>query len=317
MSGYISLQGDYRTSSDMCFYFRVTKGQSYRYQSTGNRSIGAIFDSVPTENQTKCIDGTLFNPLPKQSAFVAPASGIMVIYTNLNFSQEVMDSFQVEKGTEATSVVPHKEQILPLTLGNIELCKIGDYQDYFYKQSNKWYLHKAIEKVIFDGSESWNRVMSTNNAIARFGITTIDYLKGLNTGKIPTFMSNYFIPVNFNTVYDGISGGISWWWNDNIKQLIVCLNDDRSLENFKTWLSTHNTTVYYVLATPTDTEITDTTLISQLEAISNALSYEEQTNISSNTIALFNVEAYQSTKLVLEERDAKYESLEARVALLE
>ena len=46
---------------------------------------------------------------------------------------------------------------------------------------------------------------------------------------------------------------------------------------FKTWLSTHNTTVYYVLATPTYTEITDTNLINQLEALK---SKNETTNIS-------------------------------------
>ena len=40
-----------------------------------------------------------------------------------------------------------------------------------------------------------------------------------------------------------------------------------SVSDFKTWLETHNLIVNYVLATPTDTEITDTTLISQLEDI--------------------------------------------------
>ena len=49
---------------------------------------------------------------------------------------------------------------------------------------------------------------------------------------------------------------------------------------FKTWLSTHNTSVYYVLETPTTTEITDTTLINQLEELYIAKSKENQTNIS-------------------------------------
>lgn len=51
-----------------------------------------------------------------------------------------------------------------------------------------------------------------------------------------------------------------------------------TVEQLKTWLSTHNTDVYYILATPITTEITDTTLINQLESIK--LSYNEQTNIS-------------------------------------
>ena len=46
------------------------------------------------------------------------------------------------------------------------------------------------------------------------------------------------------------------------------------ITTFKTWLSTHNTVVYYVLATPTNTEITQEnypTLYSQLLAIQEFL----------------------------------------------
>ena len=50
--------------------------------------------------------------------------------------------------------------------------------------------------------------------------------------------------------------------------------------DFKTWLSTHNTIVYYVLATPTETEITNSTLIEQLEAISKAKSVKDKTYIT-------------------------------------
>ena len=55
-----------------------------------------------------------------------------------------------------------------------------------------------------------------------------------------------------------------------------------SVAEFKTWLSTHNTEVRYVLATSTNTEITDTTLINQLEAWYNAQSIKGTTIIESN-----------------------------------
>jgi hypothetical protein len=53
-----------------------------------------------------------------------------------------------------------------------------------------------------------------------------------------------------------------------------------SLADFKTMLGTTNLVSYYVLATPTTTEITDTTLINQLEELYIAKSKENQTNIS-------------------------------------
>ena len=49
--------------------------------------------------------------------------------------------------------------------------------------------------------------------------------------------------------------------------------------DFKTWLGTHNTSVYYILATPTYTKITGT-LAQELEDIYNAYSKEGQTNVS-------------------------------------
>ena len=44
---------------------------------------------------------------------------------------------QLEKGSTATSYTPHQEQTQIVSLGDIELCKIGNYQDYFYKTSGK------------------------------------------------------------------------------------------------------------------------------------------------------------------------------------
>lgn len=49
-------------------------------------------------------------------------------------------------------------------------------------------------------------------------------------------------------------------------------------QGFYDWLSTHNTTVYYALDAPTDTQITDTDLLAQLNAI--ASTYDGVNNIT-------------------------------------
>ena len=53
--------------------------------------------------------------------------------------QQALDSLQIEEGNKASSYSPYGQT-------PIELCKIGDYQDYFYKDSGKWYLHKEVGK---------------------------------------------------------------------------------------------------------------------------------------------------------------------------
>jgi len=117
------------------------------------------------------------------------------------------DNLQLEYGSNRTTYEPHQGKELPLDLGSIELCKIGNYQDYFYKSGSKWYLHKEINKIT-----SYNGETITTSYIS-------------TTGELST-----------------------------------------------------GAKVYYVVNS-TNTEITDTTLISQLEAIYNAPLYEE-TNIT-------------------------------------
>ena len=53
-----------------------------------------------------------------------------------------------------------------------------------------------------------------------------------------------------------------------------------NVSNLKTWLQSNNVIVYYKLQTPTEEEITEPTLINQLNAIKyGAESYYGQTNI--------------------------------------
>ena len=169
---------------------------------------------------------------------------------------------QLELG-EATS---YSEYFTP-----IELNKIGTYEDKIYKDSGKWYIEKNIGKVVLDGSESWQK--SSNTSVDRF------YLDNASFNMINRSLgySNYFI--NSNAVVSDIGK-----YYTNVNQIVINFStyDTTTLAQFKTWLSTHNTEVYYVLATPTYTQITNTELIEDLENLASAIGYDNQTNISSN-----------------------------------
>ncbi len=162
----------------------------------------------------------------------------------------------------------------------IEYCKIGNYEDEFIYNTtdtnlelNKWYLKKNIGKVVLDGSESWG--LDGSGKIA--GIKVTDLLYENDTSQVGKGFSNRHIIGNlaaarnnsnsFSTYYNGTN---NLWLNAQ----------GLSLADFKTWLSTHNTIVYYVLSTPTYTQITGT-LETQLNNIyKNMLSYKGTTNVS-------------------------------------
>ena len=127
---------------------------------------------------------------------------------------------------------------------------------------------------MLDGSEGWTYVAITQG----FTIPPTDTTFALRNQNVYDGYCNYFT-VNKNSstwtnvYYCGWNTSNTFWLKDGG-------NIATSLTDFKTWLSTHNTIVNYPLATPKNTEITDTTLITQLNNLEKALSYQGQTNIS-------------------------------------
>lgn len=201
-------------------------------------------------------------------------------YVRISCYKTNLDTLQFEKGSSASTYEPYQSASYPINLGEIELCKIGNYQDSIVKDNGKWFLHKEIGKVVFDGSESWStntsytynvfyRTLNNYARISNAQTTYCEYYKGIeNVTGIADFGNNYNNSIGVRTA------------NDNIKDIYISNNSITSASDFKTWLSTHNTVVYYVLANPTYTEITDSTLISQLNALASARSYDTQTNIN-------------------------------------
>ena len=160
---------------------------------------------------------------------------------------------QLEKGT-ASTYEPYQGNTYNIDLPEgMELCKIGNYQDYFYKDSGKWYLHKEIGKVVLNGSESWSKssAYSTSTYFAGFTPVVTNLIKQNSYNVIcDNFTLGSYISVRDNECI-----------SNNEKSLNIQILASRLSENtadaLKTWLSTHNTEVYYVLATPVNTALED------------------------------------------------------------
>ena len=160
----------------------------------------------------------------------------------------------IEKGTQATAFSPY-------VANPIELCKIGDYQDVIYKENNKWYVDKYIEKIVLNGTETFT---SDGDYVGAGRFEIQNYLgKGGSAGN-PNCLCNYY-----NGSFDTNNGSI---FVSGVNSRISIINHSfrNNLEGFKTWLAENKPIVYYVLPTSETSEITETNLISQLEAIYNA-----------------------------------------------
>lgn len=202
--------------------------------------------------------------------------GFQIYVTNWNNNK---GQEQVEIGSSATSYIEHKEQDFSITLGDLEYCKIGDYADEFIKATNetgltagKWYLKKNIGKLICNGTENW--IYNSGNALL---ILTDD--EGYLLSSFTPICSHY-IGQSSVSQYSAVQDyHIATQLSTNNRLLIKDTNFS-SASSYKTWLSSHNVSIYYPLETPTYT-LLNNTLQEQLETIYNyALGYKDQTNIN-------------------------------------
>lgn len=265
-------------------YIKVLGGATYTYSGATNNVGYAAKCAWYDENKIYISS----NGFSTTGQLTAPANA-KYFRTSIRTAESTgqapyLDTYQLELGSTATAYTPYSKQTLPISLGSIELCKLGTYQDYIYKDGSDWKVHKAISSVTFDGSadEGWFRSGSTTNTmfvgainLAPHGI----YIPwGAGIGSLSK--TNYFTSNNEAVV------GVFWVYNNaggRFQNLRVCIpgTSQTVVADLENWLRTHNVVFKYP-TTATDTTITDTNLIAQLEAIRTA-SLENGSNTLSNS----------------------------------
>lgn len=195
---------------------------------------------------------------------------------------------QVVTGTQTVTIGDGIDsEVFPVSLGSLELCKIGDYQDYIYKSGDDWYVHKECGKAVFDGTESWSGGTSSGSPTYLYAYTVA--LDSLNLYSArQAFCSHFTIAPNQLATATEVSYPCMSVVTPSAEtyahiRLMIPLTIAASTSALRTWLGSHNTILYYVLATSTDTKITDATLIGQLNAVHEWLTrYGYSSNVTGN-----------------------------------
>lgn len=266
------------------YYMKVNIGTKYNFSKKSSAKSGIIgfADKIPNAGVTT-YDRTVLSGIASISKTATHKYLILQLQQDEDLSETM-----VEVGNTKTTYQPYQSKAYEINLGSIELCKIGDYKDVIFKNNqlseyydstldeDSCYIKKEIGKVVLDGNENYY-FYSIDDKIMRFQPI---YMNGIAIPQTPYYSDKFIYMGKVAEIHEvGITSGSS----TTRSSCFIFINKTiaNTVEDFKTWLSTHNTEVYYVLATPTYETITDETLISQLEALNNAMSFDGTNYISS------------------------------------
>lgn len=181
-------------------------------------------------------------------------------YARIADLKTLLDSMQLELGGSATS---YSAYFTPITL-----CTFDGLEDKIYKSGDKWYLHKEIG--VADLS-AFTYTVVVNILRRTTDITDMKYVAS-NTQVGKALADNYIVRQGSGMSSQSLAG-------------YMAVDTAAFAVNVGTSDTSVNPTgmLYYELATPTDTEITNEALIAQLDDIYyHAHAYKGRTHINSS-----------------------------------
>lgn len=223
-------------------YTLSCKARQYEYQA--RNTTGFLF--IYTDGTSS---GELINQTINEYDYkITSQAGKTVSYIRLSYynnDYQLVRNIQLEEGIQATPYEQFKGGIYSYIL-NEPLRSLGETTDLFYIQNGILYIERKIGSIVLNGSESGWYIGDSGNTgnIKRFVLslpTSLPYQANI-------LKSNYFIG---RTTYALNIEGI----NINTSSLLSIYKDENDLTSFKTWLSTHNTEVQYILAEPYTEEL--------------------------------------------------------------
>ena len=178
---------------------------------------------------------------------------------------------------------------------------IGDIRDTFIKKNNKWYERHYINRLILNGTESWDIIGTNTTGKYRFQ-TKVSPNEIVNNQDGNTYMQGFCNRLIMGTPYTTYlcQTGIT-----TLSGYLIIYNEKATdtIDNFKAWLSSNNLTVDYLLKTPIDIECTEEQS-KILDKLNNARTYKNVTNITTDSIAILDLDYAKDLETLLNNTQA-------------
>lgn len=172
------------------------------------------------------------------------------------------------------TTLPHKEQNFSL---NCTPNPLYSENDYYYKLEEKWFVHNEFIKITDFSSITASLIQA---GISRFFISGSNLKNTDSDVNINGGISNITKLIKRGTTYNRIEG-----FNVTNNRIYFYFEKTKGMttSQVKSLLEEKQAVFIVPLETPTEIEITDSTLINQLDNLSKMKTYEGGTNISQFT----------------------------------
>lgn len=250
------LNGTYITSTNK--YTPSTAGNIiYRFKSAECDIYPCVRDS----------DGKVGLYDVKRNIFIPPTAGTFTVVTgDVVPTPDTPIPVQVVTGKQTITISDGIDpEAFPISLGSLELCKIGDYQDYIYKSGEDWYVHKEFVKYyLSDFTFSMERNASNYRIV--YQTQLLDLQKPASNDALPIALCSHYGTVTANDTWRSVQG-ICMSQSNRLYIYDNSYNQSTSASGYNSWMQDNKPSLFWKLATPTDTQITDATLVGQLNAV--------------------------------------------------
>ena len=285
-------------------YISVQANSNYTFSA--NNSIKALNVSYFDSNQ----DFISRNKVENQSSatITTPATAVYVRinvqYDDNNINQTIIDSLDMmfESGSTATSYEPYTGGATPrpdypqniniiegsstLNIQNSDntksqtysielptgmfLGQIGTASNYIHGTKDNWKLHRGLSKTVLDENTTYGD--GTSSGVYYVNTSISDMKRGSSMDGYCTHFHNDKSGRAINSIKFG---------NSSTSYTVFIYLDNTVFTSkavFASWAGTNKPEIYYQLLTETETDITDSTLVTQLNNIvDNLLTYKGET----------------------------------------
>lgn len=269
------MKGQFKENTQYIF-----SAKARQFDNIQNYSTGIVF--VYTDGTTTNL--LINKTLEEYTYYLTSAPNKTIDYIRLMYAVNnyvLMREIQLQEGTIPTEYEPYQENIININLQGNELCSLpNNVKDELVIENGRAKIIKRVGKVVLDGSENWGTIDNKNTGDTFYSATNV--IDNLRKGTALNLYCDKFKNIS-NLWYNNNVVGTQMFNLGNALRFRILKTElnEVTINGWKSWLSTHNTIVYYVLATPIEIDLGEVETLSTFEGVNNvSLDANMQTNMS-------------------------------------